>query len=155
MSQRYLCRAERRQVPTDHLQSQTRTLPGPAHRCDCILLALLKTQTAAQVWARGSMTVPHLPLPPPVCRWICHRLKIQLHGKLLTLIISPPHSSNQRWEHGSVLSLLTGETEASTSKCRWRLGNMGAQQDEGIASPEIKVQASHTHQNKTTALPKT
>lgn len=37
MRKRYLCRAERRQVPTDHLQSQTRALPGPAHRCDCIL----------------------------------------------------------------------------------------------------------------------
>lgn len=39
-----------------------------------------------------------------------------------------------------------------TSKRRWRVGNIGAEQDEGITSPEIKGQASHTHtKNKTTA----
>lgn len=42
-----------------------------------------------------------------------------------------------------------------TSKRRWRVGNIGAEQDEGITSPEIKGQASHTHtKNKTTASPR-
>lgn len=35
-----------------------------------------------------------------------------------------------------------------TSKRRWRVGNIGAEQDEGITSPEIKGQASHTHQKQ-------
>lgn len=46
------------------------------------------------------------------------------------------------------------QTEARTSKHRWRVSNIGAEQDEGITSPEIKGQASLTHQNKTTASPR-
>lgn len=56
----------------------------------------------------------------------------------------------------SVDSTVTAETEteARTSKRRWRVSNIGAEQDEGITSPEIKGQAEDTHQNKTTASPR-
>lgn len=46
-----------------------------------------------------------------------------------------------------------GETQRRRHQSAGGVSNIGAEQDEGITSLEIKGQASHTHQNKTTATP--
>lgn len=97
-----------------------------------------------QVSARSSMTERHL---PSALTSINPSSPIWCGGEFCEFFSEKAYNSSKlstRAEDDGVFSLLTAETEAGTSKCRWRVGNMGAEWDEGITSPEIKELASHT-----------